>query len=60
LEFSYDRFFWRKRVLKSTGISYDNEGVKRDLVKDISTNVEAVKISNWIDACSIPLLKKIQ
>lgn len=55
-----DRFFWRKRLINNDGISYDKEGTKRESVKKIATNDEAVKVSNWIDQCSIELLKKIQ
>lgn len=60
LEYSLDRFFWRKKVIKNSGISYDKEGTRRDLVKDIPSSEEAVMVSNWIDQCNIVLLKKIQ
>lgn len=60
MEFSYDRLFWRKKFIKSSGISYDKEGAKRDMIKDTPKKDEAINISKWIEGCNIPLLKKIQ
>lgn len=60
LDYALDRFFWRKRVIKNSGISYDKEGAKRDVLKDMPYSEEAVMVSHWIEQSKIVLLKKIQ
>jgi hypothetical protein len=55
LQFSYDRFFWRKGTIKKSGISYSKDGVEV-----VPSSEAGVKVNDWIQTCQIPLLKKIQ